>query len=759
MKKSRSHKTKPPGYKAAPTVTPLVSLCVIFRDNVETLPALLQSVDGHFDEFLFTDTGSVDGSRPLIEAFLRGRNGRITDFEWVDHFGLARQANFEAASGEWRFFLDSDDVLKGGGNLRAILRNANKHAGLQGVFFSYDYDLLEELQTLRCVKWGSTNEWSWATDAIHERLVAKTDPGQAGFAQVPADQLVVVHRRKTAADKEVAVLRNSAIAERDYAITTDLDYKARLARTIAMAFKLRGDLNGAEPFLREVGLCYAHLPEGKQAYSDLSRIAASRGDFEKAMDHAIKAGPSYEAIVLHAQGRHEDTIHRQTLASVMPPQTTHEGFFFEKVVAPMCLADSALKLGYPAAAIEQVLNSVRADLRVHPVVADATFDIRLDIDRLTILVPGTPQPFDGASTGQMLGGSEEAVVYLARALAKQGRNVRIFGTLPPLTVAGLDHDGVDWQPYSAFKLHDEHGTVVIWRAVGLVKQIMTTVRNIIDARKAGDEKAISPTGMGRSSLWLHDQSVGFVAEEAAALMGAVNSVVVLSDHHRRVLERNLPVDHKVPFVKLSNGIVRADFEALDWTQRDPNRVVYSSCPSRGLRVLLKLWPKIKAACPKAYLDIYYDWAGVRNFQPALHQDLMGCLESVAGLDVKHHGGVGHKVLHEALAGANIWAYSHYESIDVETFAISAVKATAAGATVITAPNGALPEVAPDSIFVANVEDYADEVIHQILNPDSDVVRRDYAAAVMDRFDWDAVATRFSQEWTVKHGRDGDPDEG
>jgi hypothetical protein len=409
-------------------------------------------------------------------------------------------------------------------------------------------------------------------------------------------------------------------------------------------------------------------------------------------------------------------------------------------------------LGYPVESIERVLNTIQSNYRTHEAVAEAIAAIRLKIDRITILVPGTPQPFDGDSTGSMLGGSEEAVVYLSRALAKSGRNVRVYGVLPPLTIPGVDRDGVDYQPFGAFKLEDEHGTVVIWRSIPLLHQLLSHKSHVTKAAREGDKTVIEPSGIGRASLWLHDSSLGI--EDPAvggALLGAVNSVIVLSDFHRRRVEETLPKDHKAQFVKLSNGVVREQYDEGRKVQppRDPNRIVYSSCPSRGLRYLMRMWPTIKAACPDAFLDIYYDWGGLRLHQPEIFQSVMEQYAAITHLDVKHHGGVGHDELNKALFNANVWAYSHYESDGLETFAISAVKATAAGATVVISPSGALPEVAPESIFIANPDDYAAEIIRQIKNPQSEEDRLAKANRILDRYDWDVVAKGFSEEWTVR----------
>jgi len=201
---------------------------------------------------------------------------------------------------------------------------------------------------------------------------------------------------------------------------------------------------------------------------------------------------------------------------------------------------------------------------------------------------------------------------------------------------------------------------------------------------------------------------------------------------------------------LSNGIVADQFK--EWSvPRDPNRVVFSSSPDRGLRVLLESWPAIKAACPEAYLDIYYDWSMLKRMQPEVHAALVAQVEALADQGVKYHGGVGHKQIHEALMGAGVWAYSHFDNPLVETSCISAMKSTAAGCAVVTVPNGALPETVPEAVFVEKPEDYAEAVIGELRNPEPFSVRRQRADRMLARFDWDVVAEQFSKVWTVRGG--------
>lgn len=744
------------------TPQPYLGLCVIFRDNLTTLPALLASVAGHFDHYSFTDTGSQDGSRALVEEFLKTQNGCLTDFTWIGDFAAARNFNFAQSPARWRMFLDTDDVLIRGANVRKLLLKCEaQHPQVEGFFVKYEYDRLEELPSMRLARWR--DGWRF-NDAIHERLEFAYPDNGAGLpdsAYGRTDEFLMHHKPKTREEKEAAIRRNTLIAKREMETATDPKYRARLARTLAMEMKMDGKFTDAIPLWEQLYNLYKAYPEGRQAAADISktyqflaeRDKAAGGSAEqrvetlqKALSWGKKAGPAYEGLVLFSLDDHAGVLKAAQRSAGMGQQATHEGYIFEQGAIYITAAGSALKLGLQKASAERLINRVPAKLRNDETVMPHVNAVRREIDRITIVVPGTPQPFDENGGGGMLGGSEEAVMYLTRELALLGRNVRVFGVLPPHRVPGPDKYGVDWQPVETLNFDDELGTLVLWRSPGLLLKLMQ------EASTRGN----ALPGVVQAYLWLHDSGLGVHPQHVQHLGKGCNAAVVLSDFHERMIRR---AGYDGAFVHLSNGITEADFEPfIDETafdlapagERDPFSVVYSSCPSRGLGVLLREWPRIKAAVPQARLDIYYDWTMLEAFQPQKYDEVVKLYEAVQHLDVKHHGGVDHDTLHAALRKANVWAYSHFESPEVETFCISAVKALAAGATVLTVPNGALPEVtAGDAHMVTSPDAYVEKLIGFLKNSEGVAARRERAKRALARYGWKPVAERFSKVWSFR----------
>lgn len=96
-----------------------LSLCMIVRDNENTIGEALQSIRPWVDEMVVVDTGSKDRTPEIVQSF----GARLFHFPWCDSFAEARNVSLEHARGEWIFWMDSDDTISedNGRQLRALL--------------------------------------------------------------------------------------------------------------------------------------------------------------------------------------------------------------------------------------------------------------------------------------------------------------------------------------------------------------------------------------------------------------------------------------------------------------------------------------------------------------------------------------------------------------------------------------------------------------------------------------------------------------
>lgn len=84
-----------------------LSLCMICRDNENTIRPCLESIRPWVDEMVVVDTGSTDATPSIAEEL----GARLFHFPWCDDFAAARNESLRHARGEWIFWMDSDDTI------------------------------------------------------------------------------------------------------------------------------------------------------------------------------------------------------------------------------------------------------------------------------------------------------------------------------------------------------------------------------------------------------------------------------------------------------------------------------------------------------------------------------------------------------------------------------------------------------------------------------------------------------------------------
>ena len=93
----------PPNSRAVP----LLSICMIVKNEEQNLPRALASVAGLDAEVVVADTGSTDAT---VELATRA-GARVVHFGWVSDFSAARNFAFANATGRWLLVLDADEEL------------------------------------------------------------------------------------------------------------------------------------------------------------------------------------------------------------------------------------------------------------------------------------------------------------------------------------------------------------------------------------------------------------------------------------------------------------------------------------------------------------------------------------------------------------------------------------------------------------------------------------------------------------------------
>ena len=330
---------------------------------------------------------------------------------------------------------------------------------------------------------------------------------------------------------------------------------------------------------------------------------------------------------------------------------------------------------------------------------------------------------------QGIGGSEEAVIHLSRALAAKGWVVDVYGNLEAESTV----DGVRWRHWDTYDADQDPGDIfVAWRLPESLHAVQLTNTKT------------------RLFLWCHD--VQMKAWWTDQRIQRVEKVIVLSQAHRETCPW-IP-DEKIAFSR--NGII-PERHAID-RPRDLMKCVYLSSPDRGLETILEEWPKIKQEVPQAKLDVYYgfttnfDELNRGNAERRAYKAKMLKLMQQPG--IRYLGRKPHTEIEQAVTSANLWLYP---CRFLEISCISAMRAQAGGAIPVTIQTAALKETVQHGIRIegewqdlAVVDAWREGVIDLLRHPEkAEAMREPMRRWALDTFGWDAVATAWDEMFQAK----------
>lgn len=84
-----------------------LSLCMIVKNEEETLDNCLSNAKEYADEIIIVDTGSTDKTKDIALKY----TDKIYNFEWVYDFSKARNFSFDKATSQYIMWLDADDII------------------------------------------------------------------------------------------------------------------------------------------------------------------------------------------------------------------------------------------------------------------------------------------------------------------------------------------------------------------------------------------------------------------------------------------------------------------------------------------------------------------------------------------------------------------------------------------------------------------------------------------------------------------------
>ena len=337
-------------------------------------------------------------------------------------------------------------------------------------------------------------------------------------------------------------------------------------------------------------------------------------------------------------------------------------------------------------------------------------------------------PFDARTPRTRgLGGTESAIVYLAEALARLGHSIVVFNQCDePGTWAGVEY--ARWETMPVRAVDDRPDVLVAVRHWELIGQARFAPLQIFWTGDAFDQPFLEN-----------------LADPKARR--EIDYFMLQSDWQATTFQAH----HDLPPSTIVRTRLGAAASAVDspvrpqTTAARPRRLAYASTPFRGLDLLLDLFPRIRAACPDAELDVFSSMK-VYGVTDEADEEQFGALYRKADQPgVRLIGSLPQLELAQRLQQVRVLAYpNHYR----ETFCIAAIEAQAAGCAVVTSALGALPETVGDGgICIADdpqtssyQQRFVDECV-RLLNDDERwqaMSERGLARAWTD-YTWTAIA--------------------
>lgn len=722
----------------------LISACVIVKNDPHLAQAIA-CIRPYVDEVVIVDTGSTDGTdavaERLADKFERFTACNFDDGDMAD-FASARNRSLDLATHDTIVWLDSDDLVAGLEHLRETVAwcHAQAHGEPWRAKFPYEYDkdpegrVITLQQRERVVHPKSAFRW---IKRVHEGLTAIHPTGWQTLE--PSHPIVWKHQidpTKKRSQRNLRILRDHVrqVGPDNVDVQTQFELGVELGRignhAQATAWLARYveqsdwdeervlaclnlvDIYAFYPAPPEQSLAarWAHRaieilpgsPEGYWALAKLSHKAAGK-DADRERKHL-------DRVVHYAR---KGLAQTERIGSV-PTNPRDRGFNI-----PWILQDALARLGRPG----EALAALRACLADRP--DDVVIRLRerelehmsrtgRNLVDVAIVCGITPEAWDPANVAKRgIGGSETAVIEMAKRLVAQGARVRVYCRCD---APGL-YDGVEYHSMGEVEEANGCDLLIAWRNASLLEATPARVK----------------------WLWLHDTvAIG----GTPWTLSLADRILVLSHWHAKHIGDLYPsAADKLTVTR--NGIDLTRFEQTP--ERHPRKAIYSSSADRGLEPLLEMWPHIRARVPDAELHVFYGFAGLSKEGRQGFLDLIARTEGVVARDR-----VDQKTLANEMCASGAWLYPSWagDKPFTETSCIGSLEAQAAGLRIVTSSHGALPESVGCGVIVAGdatSESYRQAFVEsavEALTRSDDTDRLSTQRHARERFGWDDVATSW-----------------
>jgi tetratricopeptide (TPR) repeat protein len=518
---------------------PTIGLCVIVKEYTHVLEEKLAHIheNGGFTHAYIQVNGA-----PLPKTAL----WPVFEFEWVDDFAAARNALMAHVTTDYWYWIDDDDMLENPQNIPKVIRHMRKN-DLDIVFADYIYQRNEqgiptEVQRReRFFKTGTPGAWQ---GVIHETFIPHGSPATEDTSLVRW-----IHHKTKAAEAE-STKRNERMLRSEYAKTGDprlayylglnLSVQGKFEPAIKM-FRILIDKGGWDEeryraFL-QIASCYqqmkqyreaaseylnatTELPAWPDAYYGLQQVYYEVDDHEKSIEwFEIARGrtrpntdSAYNPVVIEYQplliaglsylfigqalnavkviGELKRLAPNYGELPKIEPEVLRAYNEEQAIAAARTLIKYNKKYGGEPAAVLGALPAVlRADVRLTAERRELIPGIKWPKGSVVFYCGQNYEPWGPDYLEGGMGGSEEAVVYLARELNLLDRQVVVYNertTNYEDFASSKNQQSPRYHPWTEINPNDEFDVFVAWRDPGFLQHINARVKicDVHDALQA-----------------------------------------------------------------------------------------------------------------------------------------------------------------------------------------------------------------------------------------------------------------------------------
>jgi tetratricopeptide (TPR) repeat protein len=504
-----------------------IGLCIISPDYATAKP-IVDRYQQYFDEVYVQTNQANDGKHPY--------------YKWNDNFADARNALLKEVKTDYWAWIDTDDTIEGIEHLRDLVEDMEAQ-GVDRMFMQYDYaknDIDEEIAPHwreRIMRTAHPYKW---LGPVHETLV--TAMGE----KTAKTELVKVIHHKDQSDYDASIKRNHKILEREYAKEPR---DPRITMYLGMSHFTMRDWDKANTLLLEhirtsgspedkyrswlkVAECHGKveelekaisacleamklLPHYPDAYFGLGQFYYELEDYHKCLEW-LKIGLSkpdpvtlsivdptlrYRTIMMGALAELQLGHITQAWELINHTLELSPNYALAKKFLPMFrtayLEQEAIE--HAKWLVTYVHGAKGKPEKILDALGDLALDIRLNNVRSKLYPPKVwpkrsivffcgpaSEPWGPDMLEKGIGGSEEAIIYLSRELAKLGWSVTVYADREASYVDFASHKYmndepvVDWAvhylPWHTFNPKDRFDVFIAWRNPQFFTQYQMSAR-------------------------------------------------------------------------------------------------------------------------------------------------------------------------------------------------------------------------------------------------------------------------------------------